>query len=151
MRRKNNIITPVLALLLFVVSCNCNFSDWVKTEETRNDSNAERRQNTTQANSEQRQTDSNSANSGNTALNAEEKTGIAECDEFIVYIEQNSEEIGKDSIVVRGIVEYYKQGIYAKLKEGAANSSPADREDYAKQCRTALQKLKEQQQQQPNN
>ena len=151
MRQKNNIVTPVLALLLFVTACNCNLTDWVKTEEPRNNSTGERRDNTTRTNSEQRQTDSNSANSGNTALNAEEKTGIAECDEFIAYIEQNSEEIGKDSIVVRGIVEYYKQGIYSKLKEGAANASAADREDYAKQCRTALQKLKEQQQNQPNN
>lgn len=142
MKRKNNVLIPILALLVFVIACNCNLTDWIKTEETRNDSNAERRGNITQANS-------NSTGLGNTAQNAEEKTGIAECDEFIAFIEQNSEEIGKDSIVVRGIVEYYKQGIYAKLKEGAANSSPADRDEYAKQCRTALQKLKEQQQ--PNN
>lgn len=150
MRQKNNIVTPILALLLFVAACNCNLSDWVKTGERGNNSNSERRDDTTQTNSEQRQTNSNSGNLGDIATNAEEKTGIAECDELIAYIEQNSEEIGKDSIVVRGIVEYYKQWIYTNLKDGVANASTADREEYAKQCRSALQKLKEQQQNQTN-
>lgn len=139
MKRNNSITTPLLALLIFVIACNCNFTDWVKTGEPQNTADG----NSAVGNNAETNTDANSGLAVNQPL-AEEKTGIAECDEFITYIEQNSEEIGKDSMIVRGIVEYYKQMIFSQMREGIANSTPAEKEDFARQCREALKKIKEQ-------
>ena len=151
MKRKNNIFTPVLALLLFVTACNCNFSDWVKSGESQNTTPGSNSNVTIAANTGKNVSDSNSSNVSDKPLNAEEKTGIPECDEFIAYIDQNSEEIGKDSMIVRGIVEYYKQMIYTKLREGVANSNSEEREEIAKQCKIALEKVKEQNKQTDNS
>ncbi len=53
-------------------------------------------------------------------------------------------------MVVRGIVEYYKQMVFGKMREGIANSTPKEKEEFAKQCSEALKKIKEQTQNQPN-
>lgn len=151
MKRKNNIFIPILVLLLFVTACNCNFTDWVKSDEPKNIAPGENSNITIATNSGKNVSDSNSGNVSNKPINAEEKTGIPECDEFIAYVEQNSDEIGKDSMIVRGIVEYYKQMIYSKLREGIANSNSAEREEFGKQCKLALEKVKEQNQQTNNS
>ena len=150
-KRKNNIFTPILAFLLFVTACNCNFTDWVKSGEPQNTAPGSNSNLTIATNSGKNVSDSNSGNLSDKPLNAEEKTGISECDEFIAYVEQNSEEIGKDSMIVRGIVEYYKQMIYSKLREGVANSNPVEREEFGKQCKLALEKIKEQNKQTNNS
>ncbi len=92
MKRKNNLTTPLLALLIFVIACNCNFSDWVKSEEPQNTADS----NSAITNNAETNTNINSGTAVNQPSSAEEKTGISECDEFITYVEQNSEEIGKD-------------------------------------------------------
>ncbi len=146
MNQKNNLTTPLLALLIFVIACNCNFTDWVKSGEPQNTADS----NSAITNNAETNTNINSGTAANQPPSAEEKTGIAECDEFITYIEQNSEEIGKDSMVVRGIVEYYKQMVFGKMREGIANSTPQEKDEFAKQCSEALKKVKEQSQNQPN-
>ena len=151
MKQKNDIFTPILALLLFVTACNCNFSDWVKSGESQNTAPGSNSNVAIVTNSGKNVSDSNSGNVSDKPLGSEEKTGIPECDEFIAYIDQNSEEIGKDSMIVRGIVEYYKQMIYTKVREGVANSNQAEKEDFAKQCKLALEKVKEQNKQTNNS
>jgi hypothetical protein len=123
----------------------------VKSGESQNTTPGSNSNVTIATNSGKNVSDSNSGNVSDKPLNAEEKTGIPECDEFIAYVEQNSEEIGKDSMIVRGIVEYYKQMIYSKLREGVANSNPTEREEFGKQCKLALEKVKEQNKQTDNS
>ncbi len=83
---------------------------------------------------------SNSSDSGGSGELVE--VGIPECDELATYINERAETIGKESIVVRGIVEMYKQTIFSGLKESVEKMDEKQKEQTAENCRRSLENLK---------
>ena len=72
------------------------------------------------------------------------KVGIKECDDLATYINDNAEAIGKESIVVRGIVEMYKQTIFSKLRESVEKMNDEEKAKMGENCKKALENLKKQ-------
>ena len=72
------------------------------------------------------------------------KVGIAECDELATYINDNAEAIGDESIVVRGIVEMYKQTIFSNLRDSVKNMNDEEKKTMGENCAKALENLKKQ-------
>lgn len=70
--------------------------------------------------------------------------GITECDELATYINDNAEAIGSESIVVRGIVEMYKQTIFSKLRDSVKEMTDEQKTKTAANCKKAFENLKEQ-------
>lgn len=72
------------------------------------------------------------------------KVGIPECDELATYLNDNAEVIGKESIVVRGIVEMYKQTIFSNLRDSVEKMNDEEKAKYGENCKKALENVKKQ-------
>lgn len=72
------------------------------------------------------------------------EVGIPECDELATYINERAETIGEENIVVRGIVEMYKQTIFSGLKESVEKMDDKQKAQMAENCKKSLENLKEQ-------
>lgn len=87
---------------------------------------------------------SGSSDSGSDSGGELVKVGIPECDELATYINEKAETIGEESIVVRGIVEMYKQTIFSGLKESVEKMDDKQKAQMAENCKKSLENLKEQ-------
>lgn len=74
------------------------------------------------------------------------EVGIPECDELATYMNDNSEKISKENIVVQGIVEYIKQSIFSNLRDSIKQMSDEEKAKTGKNCKKALENLKKQMQ-----
>jgi hypothetical protein len=72
----------------------------------------------------------------------EDKTGIAECDEFIATLENELKSEDAD-FVTRNIVYYFKQQIAIQAKADIANKTPEEKAELASQCKQMATQLKE--------
>ena len=125
-----------LSLVLFV-ALGCGLTGGFTGSDS-SDSSSESSDST--AKSEESSTsDSKSDSKGNLV-----KVGIPECDEFATYINDHAEEIGKGSIVARGIVEMYKQTIFSNLKESVEKMDEKEKAKMAENCKKALENVKKQ-------
>lgn len=89
--------------------------------------------------------DSSSSSSSSSGGSGElVKVGIPECDELATYINERAETIGKDSYVIRGIVEMYKQTIFSNLKESVEKMDDKQKARTAENCKKSLKNLKDQ-------
>ncbi|MBC7797771.1 MAG: hypothetical protein H7Z37_12935 [Pyrinomonadaceae bacterium] len=64
-----------------------------------------------------------------------EKTGIPECDEILINIEQRARNSNDTSIQTRAMQELAKQRINSYVRDGLTNKTPQQRAEIAKQCR----------------
>jgi len=85
-----------------------------------------------------------SSDSGDSASGDLVKVGIPECDELATYINERAETIGEESIVVRGIIEMYKQTIFSGLKESVEKMDDEQKAKMAENCTKSLENLKKQ-------
>lgn len=74
------------------------------------------------------------------------EVGIPECDELATYMNDNSEKISKENIVVQGIVEYIKQSIFSNLRDSVKQMSDEEKAKTGQNCKKALENLKKQMQ-----
>lgn len=88
--------------------------------------------------------DKSSGSSGSSGSGEKVEIGIPECDELLTYINEKAEPLGEDSVVVRGIVEYYKQSIFSGLKESVAKMNDEEKAKTAENCKKSLENLKKQ-------
>lgn len=123
----------VLGLVLLVV-IGCSFGSFSSSkDETPKDSKTESTDSTTDETTKEKPA------SGEVV-----EVGIPECDELATYINDNSEAIGNESIVVQGIVELYKQTIFSNLRDSVKNMNDEDKKKMGENCKKALDNLKEQ-------
>lgn len=126
----------VLGLILFVViGCSLGGLTGSSDEKSSKDSSSSSSESKPSDSSD----DSKSSSSGEIV-----KVGIAECDELATYINDNAEEIGNESIVVRGIVEMYKQTIFSNLRESVEKMDDEQKKKMGENCKKALENLKKQ-------
>ncbi len=123
----------VLGLILFVV-LGCGFGNMFGSKDEA--ANANTSSNTA---SDDKSGDSTTSSSGEVV-----EVGIPECDELATYINNNSEAIGNESIVVRGIVEMYKQTIFSNLRDSVKNMNEEEKKKMGENCKKALDNLKQQ-------
>ncbi|MEZ5347003.1 MAG: hypothetical protein R2681_15755 [Pyrinomonadaceae bacterium] len=119
-----------LVLLLFAV-LGCGLTDRLTGSKDDSSSTTESGETTT--------SDSKSESTGEIV-----KVGIPECDELATYLNDNAEEIGKESIVVRGIVEMYKQTIFSNLRDSVDKMNDEEKAKFGENCKKALENVKKQ-------
>lgn len=88
--------------------------------------------------------DSSSSSSDSSGSSETIEIGIPECDEFLTYINEKAEPMGEDNVVVRGIVQFYKESIFSGLKESVEKMNDEEKAKVAENCKTSLEKLKKQ-------
>lgn len=123
--------------LLMLVALGCSFGNPFGSGETGSGEASE----TSEPADPGSKTDGEAAPSGEIV-----EVGIAECDELATYINDNAEAIGEESIVVRGIVELYKQTIFSNLRDSVKNMSDEEKRKMGENCAKALENLKKQMQ-----
>ncbi len=152
MRNKLTVLL-VLSLVLFVViGCNLGGLMGSKDSSEKTQSNTANTESadsptsdTTSADSKSTDTDSTKSDKTDASDSGDiVKVGIAECDELATYINNNSEAIGQENIVVRGIVEMYKQTIFSNLRDSAKDMNEEQKTKMGENCKTALDNLKKQ-------
>lgn len=127
-----NRLTILLALILIViVALGCGLTDRLTGSKDESEPTTE--------SGETKTSDSKSESTGEVV-----KVGIPECDELATYLNDNAEEIGKESIVVRGIVEMYKQTIFSNLRDSVEKMNDEEKAKYAENCKKALENVKKQ-------
>ncbi|REJ78211.1 MAG: hypothetical protein DWQ47_01750 [Acidobacteria bacterium] len=129
---KNRFGSLAVLLLLLALVLGCNFGSLTGSGDSESGSG-----DSSSSSSESSETSSSS--DGDLV-----EVGIPECDELATYINDRAETIGEESIVVRGIVEMYKQTIFSGLKESVEKMDDKQKEQMAENCKKSLENLKKQ-------
>ncbi|HUF04191.1 MAG TPA: hypothetical protein VMM38_08445 [Aridibacter sp.] len=129
MKNRFALLSVLLVLLVVVLGCSLGGLTGSGDSESGDSSSS----------SSDGSSDSGSSSSGDLV-----KVGIPECDEFATYINERAETIGEESIVVRGIIEMYKQTIFSGLKESVEKMDDKQKAQMAENCKKSMENLKEQ-------
>jgi hypothetical protein len=126
-----NVGSFVLSVMMLglVLGCNCNLSEWVRQ--------------TAQSNSNQAVVvDANKSIVDSVTQTAigDDKTGIAECDEFLAVLETQLQSPDTD-FVTRNLIYYFKQQIATQARTDIANKNPQEKAELAKQCKQMATQL----------
>jgi hypothetical protein len=132
MKNRFTFLSAILVVILIALGCSLGGLMGGKDSETPKDGTTK-----TENGSDSSSSSPDSEGSGELV-----KVGIPECDELATYINDRAETIGKESIVVRGIVEMYKQTIFSGLKESVEKMDDKQKEQTAENCRRSLENLK---------
>lgn len=130
---KNRFTVLFVLLTIFLVAAGCSLGGWMGSDEPESGSG--------DSTSTSDGTSDSKKSSGSGEL---VEVGIPECDELATYINEQAETIGEESIVVRGIVEMYKQTIFSGLKESVEKMDDKQKAQMAENCKKSLDNLKEQ-------
>ncbi len=130
MKNKMTILMS-LSLVLFI-ALGCSFGGLIGGSDTEETSKSDTKDSTSTASEKKKEAEP----SGEVV-----KVGIAECDELATYINDNSEEI-EGSIIVKGIVEVYKQTFLKNLRDSVDKMSEEEKKKFAEVCSKSLENLK---------
>ena len=128
---KNRITIFISLVLILFVALGCGLTDRLTGSKDDGGSKTE--------SGETKTTDAKKGSTGEVV-----KVGIPECDELATYLNDNAEEIGKGSIVVRGIVEMYKQTIFSNLRDSVEKMNDEEKTKAGENCKKALENVKKQ-------
>ncbi|MDQ4122797.1 MAG: hypothetical protein M3209_15270 [Acidobacteriota bacterium] len=131
-----NVNSAFLAFLIlaFTLGCNCNLSEWINSAiQTAPPSNS----NTAVVTNANRSTIESTTD---TVLNPE-KTGIAECDEVLAMIEQQTQNDPEQTITERLARQAAKNLIYSQVRDNLSNMNEQNRANLAGTCRQVRDNL----------
>jgi hypothetical protein len=132
-----NKFTVLLALsLVLIITLGCSFGGLFGGSDSKESSSSSEKKDTSSSSSEKKK---EVTPSGDIV-----KVGIPECDELATYINDNAEAIGEESIVVRGIVEMYKQTIFSNMRDSVEKMNDEQKAKMGENCKKALENLKKQ-------
>jgi hypothetical protein len=132
MKNRFSYLSVLLIVIFIALGCSLGGLMGGEDSETSKDGSPK-----TEKSTESSDSSSDSESSGDLV-----KVGIPECDELATYINDRADTIGKESIVVRGIIEMYKQTIFSGLKESVEKMDDKQKEQTAENCRRSLENLK---------
>lgn len=136
-----NVNSAFLAFLVlaFTVGCNCNLSDWINGAiQTAPPSNSNTAVVVSNANSNANRSTIESTTG--TILNTD-KTGIAECDEVLALIEQQTQNDPEQTMTERLARQAAKNLIYSQVRDNLSNMNEQNRADLAGTCRQVRDNL----------
>ena len=136
-----NVSSAILAFLVlaFTVGCNCNLSDWINSAvQTSAPGNSNTAVVVSNANSNANRSTNESVT--DTVLNTE-KTGIAECDEALALIEQQTQNDPEQTITEGLARQAAKNLIYSQVRNNLSNMNEQNRANLAGTCRQVRDNL----------
>ncbi len=128
---KNKLSFLIAASLLLFVTIGCSLGGFMGGSDDSGDGDS--------SSGSKSSSDSGGSSSGELV-----EVGIPECDELATYINDRAETIGEENIVVRGIVEMYKNTIFSGLKESVEKMNDEEKAKMAENCKKSLENLKKQ-------